>query len=155
MKRTVIFLAAAVFFVLAGAADALAQDVAVVVHRSNPADTISMTDLRKILLTQQTQWPNGKKITVLITQSERPVVLKAVCGMNENDFNVHLMHATFNGDSADPPKVVGSGPQARLAVAGQVGAIGFIGVGDVDESVKILKVNGLAPGQPGYPVSAK
>jgi ABC-type phosphate transport system substrate-binding protein len=155
MKRTVILLAAVVFFVLAGAAGAMAQDVAVVVHRSNPADTISMTELRKILLTQQTQWPTGKKITVLMTQSERPGALKTVAGMNENDFNVHLMHATFNGDSADPPKVVGSGAQVKQAVAAQVGAIGFMGAGDVDASVKILKVNGLVPGQPGYPLSPK
>jgi hypothetical protein len=155
MKRTVIFLAAAVLFVLAGAADAMAQDVAVVVHRSNPADTISMSDLRKFLLTQQTQWPNGKKVTVVMTQSERTGTLKTVCGMNENDFNVHLMHATFNGDSADPPKVVGSGVQVKQTVAGAVGAIGFMRASDVDESVKVLKVNGFVPGQPGYPVSPK
>jgi hypothetical protein len=154
MKRTVIYLAAAAVFVLAGGVDAMAQDVAVVVNRSNPAQTISMSELRKVLL-NRARWPDGKRITVLMTQAEQPVALKAVCDMNQKDFNIHLMRATFDGEGADPPKVVGSGGQVKQAVAGGGGAIGFMSAKEVDESVKILKVDGLAPGQPGYPVSSK
>src|SRR5437763_11343808 len=125
MKRVVIYLATAALLVLTSAAAAMAQEVAVVVNKSNPTDTVSMVELRKILLGQETQWPSGKKtIAALMTQAERPATLKAVCAMNENDYNVHLMHATFNGDSGEPPKVLGSASQVKLGVAGLAGAGG-------------------------------
>jgi hypothetical protein len=152
MKRAAIYLAAV--FVLGGAAEAMAQDVAVVVNRSNPAAAISMVELRKVLLTSA-RWPDGKKISVVMTKADRPAALKAVCDMNQKDFDFHIMRGTFNGGTAEPPKVVGSGGEVKESVARGAGAIGFMSANEVDESVKTLKVNGLVPGQPGYPVSAK
>jgi hypothetical protein len=152
MKRAVIYLAA--IFVLAGAAEAIAQDVAVVVNRSNPAEGISIVELRKVLL-DRARWPDGKKITVVMTEADRPVALKAVCDMNQKDFTFHIMRATFSGGTVEPPTIVRSGGEVNQSVARGAGAIGFLSAKEVDESVKTLKVNGLAPGQPGYPVSAK
>lgn len=156
MTRTLNRLAAALLLVLCTAAAAAADDIAVVVNKSNPTDTTSMTELRKILLAQQRQWSTGgKKIVVVLSAAERAAALKAICGMSETDYNIHFMHATFNGEDADPPRVVAGGAQAKQSVAASPGAVAFIRAADVDDSVKVLTVNGKAPGQAGYPVSPK
>jgi phosphate transport system substrate-binding protein len=154
MKRSFISVVT-LSLLLAGAAHAMADDVAVVVNRSNPTDSVSMTELRKIVLAQQRQWSNGKKIAVTMSAADRAATLKAVSGMSETDYNVHFMHATFNGEDADPAKIVSSASHVKQAVAAAPAGVGFIRAGDIDESIKVLKINGLAPGQPGYPLSPK
>jgi ABC-type phosphate transport system substrate-binding protein len=154
MKRAVICLAAV--FVLFSAASAAAQDMAVIVNKSNAVETISMADLRKIMLSQVNRWASDRNmISVLLTRAEQPGALKAVCGMTEKDLDVHVMRARFNGETVKPPTVLVSAAKVKQTVAGTTGAIGFILASDVDDSVKVLKVGGLSPGQSGYPVSLK
>jgi hypothetical protein len=138
---------------LAAAAPARADDVAVVVNKANPMNGVSMAELRKILLGQEAKWPSGQKIVVLMTtpgQPDRGAALKIVCGMNETDFTLHFMHASFNGESGELPKAVGAGAQVRQAVASTVNALGLFKASEADSSVKILTVDGASPGQPGY-----
>jgi phosphate transport system substrate-binding protein len=135
-----------------------ADDVAVIVNKSNPAAGLAMIELRKIVLGQETKWPDGKQIVVLMTrpgQPERDSTLKIVCGMTETDFTLHFMHASFNGGTADPPKAVGSGVQVRQSVAGSPSAIGFIKASDADGSVKVIPIDGSGPGQPTYKLKMK
>jgi ABC-type phosphate transport system substrate-binding protein len=137
---------------------AAADDVAVIVSKSSSIDALTMSQLRKIVLGQEAKWPTGKKIVVLMTTPglpERAGLLKMVCGMNETDFTLHFMHASFNGDSVDPPKAVGSGVQVRQLVASTPNAVGFIKASQVDDSVKVLAIDGSAPGQPAYKLKLK
>lgn len=155
MKRVVSYIAAAAVLVLSNAAQAMADDFAVVVNRANAVNAVSMAELRKIVLAQATVWTNGKRISLVATQADWPGTLMAISGMNVKDFNIHLMRDTFNGGVVNPPKVLASGAQAKETIAGLPTALGFIRASDVDDSVKVIKVDGLAPGQSGYPVSAK
>jgi hypothetical protein len=135
---------------------ALADDVAVVVNKSSPIESLSMAQLRKILLAQE--GPDGKKVTVYMAapgQPDRGTVLKTVLGMSETDFNLQYMHASFNGNESQPPKVAASAAQAKQAVAAAPGTLAFIHSADVDTSVKVVKITGIAPGQPGYPIPIK
>lgn len=134
-----------------------AEDVAVVVNRANPVDNLSSAQLRKMLLAEVGQWPNGKKVAVLMTapgQGDRESTLKRICGMNETDFNLHFMHAAFTGQTVEPPKALAPA-QLLQSVAGSTGALAFVKVSAVDASVKIVKVDGVAPGQPGYKIATK
>jgi ABC-type phosphate transport system substrate-binding protein len=158
MKRANVFLSAALSLTLLAPVYAAADDAAVVVNKGNAVDSLSMVQLRKILLAQDSQWPGGKKITIYLASPGHPVrssVLKTVCSMTETDFNLHYMHAAFNGETTEPPKVAASAAQARTAVAAAPGGLAIIRASDVDASVKVVKINGLAPGQPGYPLTIK
>ncbi len=138
---------------LGTASAAAADDIAVIVNKANPTDGITMVQLRKILLGQETKWPTGKKIAVLMTspgQPERSAAIKIVCGMTETDFTLHFMHASFNGESGELPKAIGSGAQLRQMVAAALNAIGIVKASDADSSVKIVTVDGATPGQPAY-----
>jgi ABC-type phosphate transport system substrate-binding protein len=157
MKRRLGFLAIAALLALVTPTWAAADDAAVIVNKGNAVTALTLAQLRKILLAQDAQWPGGKKITVYLAapgQPERSSVLKTVCSMTETDFNLHYMHAAFNGENTEPPKVA-AGVKAREAVAAAPGAIAVIRAADVDDSVKLVKINGLAPGQPGYPLGLK
>ena len=154
MRRAVIFLMS--ILVLSFAATASAQEYAVIVNRSNPVETISMTDLRKIVLAEVNHWArDSKPISVLVTKTEQPGTLQAVCSMTEKDLRFHIMRAKFNGQSAQPPTVLVSAAKVKETVVATAGAIGIILASDADGSVKILKISGLAPGESGYPVSLK
>jgi phosphate transport system substrate-binding protein len=154
MKRAVICLAA--LLVLSSAASASAQDLAVVVNKANQVETISMAELRKIMLAQVNRWATDRNaISVMLTRTDQTSALKTICGMTEKDFDMHMMRARFNGETGKAPNILGSASKVKQAVAGTSGAIGFIPASEVDESVKVLKVGGLAPGQSGYPISVK
>jgi hypothetical protein len=45
--------------------------------------------------------------------------------------------------------------EEQLAPEAAPGGIGFVRAADADDSVKVLKIAGVAPGQPGYPIGVK
>ena len=56
---------------------------------------------------------------------------------------------TLSGAGA-PPKVVGTEAEVLLYVARNEGAIGFVGVDNVNDSVRVLAVQGKLPTEKGY-----
>ena len=158
MKRMLVVLIAAALLWFGAASQAAADDVAVIVHKSNPVEGLTLGELRKIVMGTQAKWPDGKKMAVLMTtpgQPERDSTLKIVCSMKETDFTLHFMHASFSGETADPPRAVGSGLQVRQAVAGAANAVGFIKASQLDGSVKVITIDGSRPGEPAYKLKVK
>lgn len=135
-----------------------ADDLAVIVNKGNPIQSLTMSQLRKIVLAQEAKWPSGGKIVVWTSapgHPERAATLKIVCGMSETDFTLHFMHASFNGDGGDQPRTMGSSALVRQAVAGAANGVGFIWASQVDDSVKVVAIEGVRPGQPAYRLRPK
>jgi hypothetical protein len=157
MKRVALTLAAAVL--LGGTpAQAAADDIAVILNKSNAITTLTMIELRKIIMGQETKWPGGGKIIVWMTfpgQPERVATLKIVCGMSESDLTLHFMHASFKGDSGDPPKALLSGALVRHSIATTSDGVGFILASQVDDSVKVVTIDGNRPGEAAYKLKLK
>jgi ABC-type phosphate transport system substrate-binding protein len=158
MRRVLAVLVATALLGFGPASQAAADDVAVIVNKSNPVSAFTMADLRKILLGPRPRWTSGYEITVLMTppgQPERSGTLTIVCGMSETDFNLHfvrgLRHADGSiNDNGYSPKVLNSGVQLRQSVASGPNAVGFIKASEVDSSVKVVSVDGSSPGEPAY-----
>jgi len=149
-----ILCASALLATLAVAAD---DDLAVVVNKSNPVDNLTKAQLRKIILGDQAVWSAGKKVTVVLRapgQPERAGVLRSICGMGEEDFTQHQMQAGFNGAAVSAPKVEATNEAVRTAVAAMPGAVGFLRVADIDDTVRAVSIDGVAAGQDGYKVKA-
>jgi hypothetical protein len=171
MKRMLVVLIATALLGFGAASQAAADDVAVIVHKSNPVDGLTLGELRKIVMGTQAKWPNEQKIAVLMTtpgQPERDTTLKVVCGMSETNFSLHFTHASFNeglaslhgpkwapSETAELPKAVGSGVQVRQSVAGAANAVGFIKASQLDGSVKVITIDGSRPGEPAYKLKLK
>jgi hypothetical protein len=81
--------------------------------------------------------------------------------MSETDFNMHFIHGwrnpdgTINRGNREHPTVFGSGVEVRQSVATTANAVGFIKASEVDDSVKVVTVDGISPGQPAYKLKFK
>jgi phosphate transport system substrate-binding protein len=135
------------------AASAAEVHVAVIVNLSNPVNDLSLKELRSIVMLQQTQWPNGRRITVALHEPgypEREAVLRRVYRMNEAAFTRYFLHATFTGQISSGPRQLGTSGGLRRFVVNVPAAVGFIRLTDVDASVKTVTIDGRAAGAPGY-----
>ena len=132
---------------------AASEDLAIIVNTANKTDNLSLVQLRSILLAERAHWTDGQKITVVMReqgQPERALVLRAVCRMSETDFNQYLMHSTFTGQVQAGPKLLTSVPGVRKFIFNVPGAIGYVRAGEVDTSVKAMRIDGHLPGEEGY-----
>lgn len=130
--------------------------LAVIVNRANPVSSVSLNELRSIFLGRKTTWEHGRRITVVLREPgepERHAALSTLYGMTEPELTRHLLHLTFTGETAGAPRTLSSALGVRRFVVNVPGAIGLVAVGDVDASIKTLKIDGLAPSDPGYPLT--
>jgi len=152
-------LAAAVLAALILAAPVDSQPgrhLAVIVNRSNPAENLSVAELRNILLGRRTRWPDGRRITVVMRDpghAERQALLKTVCGMTDSEFEEHLARALYTGEVGAAPKRLATEDGVRKFVFNVPGAIGYLRAGEMDKSVKALRIDGQAPGENGYRIA--
>jgi ABC-type phosphate transport system substrate-binding protein len=134
---------------------AAAEDLVLIVNRNNPADNVTKAQLRKFVLGEQDSW-GALKVNIILRgpgQPERLGVLRSICGMSDDDFNQHLLHASFGGNASGAPKAVATGAAVRQLVMILPGGIGIVNAADVTASVKAVTVDGIAAGQPGYKIT--
>lgn len=127
--------------------------LAIVVNAANPLADITTADLRAVLLTERSQWSNGRRITVVLPEPgepQRDAILLRVCGFTESAYQKHLLHRVFVGLPSREPKVLTTPVGARRYVFNVPGAIAFLPLDMVDGSVKVVSLDGALPGQAGY-----
>jgi len=164
MKQVCAVLAATAVLGISAASWAAADDVAVIVNKSNPVVAMTIVQLKAILLGAGANWTSGNKITVIMTpagQPERSGTIRIVCGMSETDFNMHFIHGWRNPDGSvnkkgsEHPKVLGTGLLVRQSIATEPYAVGFVKASDVDDSVKVVTIDGSRPGDIAYKLKSK
>lgn len=130
-----------------------AADVAVVVRPDVPISDLSFADVRKLFRGDRQFWPSNMRVTLLIrapTSRERDVVLKTIYQMTEAQFRQYWISKVFRAEAAAGPKIVYSSEMARELVAGIPGAVTFVDATKVPSDLKVLKIDGLLPGEKGY-----
>ena len=135
---------------LLGAEDAV---LAIIVNKTNPIENLSSDELRSLLLAEQRTWFNGRNVTIVMRepgQPERIALLKAICRMTDNDYNKYFMQAQFVGALQATPKLLATAAGMRKFIYNVPGAIGYVCASEVDASVKIVRIDGRLPGEPGY-----
>lgn len=150
--RTILLIGLAVI----AASRACAQEsLAVIVNKSNPVDNVTLEELRKYCTAERKFWKDNKRVTVVLRdagQAERASVLHGIYRMSESDFSRHFLQAEFTGEVQSSPKHLTTSVGVRRFVFNVPGAIGFVLPSEADATVKILRVNGYAPGDPHYPL---
>jgi len=133
-----------------------ADPIVVIINSSNPADNLSVGDLRKLFLADRSRWDTGKSVAPVMLgpgTAERTAFLKTVCGMSDADFKKYFVQAAFEGKDVAPPKEVSSARDVKSVVAGSPGAIGFVRASDFsagDSGIKAVKVEGVDASDAGY-----
>jgi len=132
-----------------------AADIAVVVHPGVQVDNLTRAELRRILLGDREFWPSGVKMTLLIRAPiarERDAAVQTICEMTEAQFRQHWIAKVFRAEAGSGPRIVYSADMALDQVSRTAGGITFLETPVTSKAVKVLKIDGKAPGQPGYPV---
>jgi ABC-type phosphate transport system substrate-binding protein len=129
------------------------QSLAIVVNQSNPVENLSFKDLRSIFLGERSYWPNGRRITLVMMetgQPERKAILRSIYHMSENDFNRHFMQGLFTGEVFVSPKTLATPVGVRKFIFNVPGAIGYVRSSDVDDTVKVIRIDGHLPDDKEY-----
>ena len=129
------------------------EPLAIVVNRSNPLTEISLADLRRVYRGQRSRWSNGRRVTLVMRDTgtaERDAILQSLYGVAEVEYRRTYLQAIFSGQASDAPKTLASTNGVLRFVYNVPGAIGYVRARDVDPSVKMLRIDGRLPGEPGY-----
>jgi phosphate transport system substrate-binding protein len=129
-------------------------ELAIIVNKSNPNDNLSFSELREYFMAEKNNWSGGAgKVRVIMREPggpERETVLRLIYDMNEKDFNSYFLGKKFRGEILEEPRLRSSTPDMIKTISNVPGAIGYVRADEVDASVKVMRVDGLAPGDPGY-----
>jgi hypothetical protein len=141
---------------VAFASPALAQsrEVAVVVNPANPIKGITLIELRKVFAGEKRSWPGGLAIRPIVRPagcSERLVMLRLL-GMSESEYRRYWTAQVFRGEAGSEPATVPSVGMQKEALAAFPGAISLVDAHDVKPGMKVVKIDGLLPGETGYPL---
>lgn len=131
------------------------NDIAVVVNPINALAEIKLATLRKLVLGEQTNWSNHLTVALVLRQSgtaEQDAMLRSVVHMDAPQFRQYWAARVFRGEAAAEPPSVPSSGLASEYVATHPGAIAFIRGSDVRRDLKVLRVNGIFPGEANYPI---
>lgn len=132
-----------------------ARPLAIVVNKGVPVNDVSFTELRRIFLGEQQFWPDRSKVTLLVrapTAYERSMVLDRIYRMDEDRFRQYWIGKMFRAEVAAGPKIVYSSEMALNLVSAIRGSITFIPLSAVTSEVKVLRIDGKLPSEPGYPL---
>lgn len=119
-----------------------ANTLVVVVNKSNSAaSALNKTEIKKILLGDKLQWPNGGQIAVIFEppgNADRTAVLQAFCGMSEAVFTRRQLQASFSGGTPVVIREVQSAAEVKAALKTSPLAVGFLQKKDVDDSIRVV-----------------
>ena len=135
-----------------------AGDLAIIVNKASPVDTLTAGELTKFFKAEKSKFANGTKAVLSMQESGRPereAALKQIYKMSESEYNDYFVEATFTGAVSAAPKAYPSGLAVKKFVANTPGGIGYIDSAEVDDSVKAIKVDGKAPGEADYKLKLK
>jgi len=129
------------------------QAVAIVVDRDNPQSDIGLEDLRSLFLGKRREWPDGTRAVPIDLEFSvaRDAFCATVLRMRKGDVQRYWVDQRIRG-AGSAPRVAPSAASVIRLVARVRGAVGYVPLAQVDGSVKILTVGGVAPGKPGYPL---
>lgn len=155
IRRSCLALLAAALFACGASVAAESSAIAIVVHRSAPADDLSMQQLRSIFLADQQFWDDRTRITLLVRapkSDERDFVLNRIYQMSESQFRQYWIAKMFRAEIPRGPKILFSTDMTLDLVVAIPGSISFMRASEVNDSVKVVRIDGKLPNEDGYPL---
>ena len=131
------------------------QPLAVIVHKSSPVESIAISDLRKMLTGALRTWPDSPTVVLVQQPDTSPSqkrMLQLVLKTNPAAYNRSLLRAQFQGGQVPTIKVINSDTNAIAFVWNVPGALSLVDptMAAASSHVKVLKVDGKLPSEPGY-----
>ena len=152
MRATSVFLLVILFSSFSSGISA-SGGIAIIIHNENPIDDISSGDLARIFKQEKKQWKDGRQVYLIMQEAgsrEKEVILKKVFRMDPEELKKFWMAQMFRGEISSFPKTLSSNAAVKRFVSQVAVAVGFIDASLVDQSIKVLRIDGKLPGENGY-----
>jgi len=131
------------------------EGLAIVVNRNNPIDNVSLWQLRDLFLGEKKWWSCKRRVVVVALPrgaAERQTIHRVVDHMNDADLDKYYFFGIYRGELVELPITQATPKDVRAFVSAHPGAIGYVRASDLDDSLKVVRVNGLLPDDDGYPL---
>jgi ABC-type phosphate transport system substrate-binding protein len=129
--------------------------MAVVVNEKNPVNNLSMAELRTLFAGEKHFWSGRLPVKLFVRARgayERVVLLKLL-GMSESEYKQYWIAQVFRGEAETEPVALFSNGMQKEAVTAYPGALALVSSQDIKPGMKVVRVNGHAPGEAGYPLN--
>ena len=123
---------------------------AVVAAAGSKLQDVPMADLSKLCKGSQKLWPDGKPFTLVIHDPDSPdmrYAIQKLFGVEAAEFKPLLGKLNENRRIV---RVVDTDEDLFRTVEATPGAVGLVDVYSINSSVKVLRVDGKLPFDPGY-----
>lgn len=150
MKNIIIFFTIAYALVSCISFDIRAEPITVIVNKSNEIDNIDSSDLSRIYKGQNERWPDGSKIVII----NRPIDTEIRRIFYKTVLNAKPTKKFFRFGSPIPFSTtrMKSDLATRIYVSRVPNAIGYIHYSEVDNTIKVLKINDALPTDKDYKI---
>jgi ABC-type phosphate transport system substrate-binding protein len=119
----------------------------VITDPANPVSDLSTADLVKIFNAHTQTWPDGKAVKLVVhdpSSAYMHLVVRKLMGMTPEQAEAFLQ-------SHSRVMVIADSDDAVLKYVSQTrGAIGIVDLFSITKDVKVLKIDGKLPVEPGY-----
>ncbi|MBI3868544.1 MAG: hypothetical protein HY299_08425 [Verrucomicrobia bacterium] len=133
------------------------ETIALVVGKGTNLENLSTAELQKLFRCEKSKAPDGSKVTIVMRDAgspEREAVLASVLKMGESEYLKHILLATFTGAVQAAPKALSSGGAVKQFVSSTPGGLGYIKTSELDDTVKVVRIDGKSPTEADYPVKS-
>ncbi|MFQ5680888.1 MAG: substrate-binding domain-containing protein [Candidatus Omnitrophota bacterium] len=155
-KSKIFFLSSVLYFLFSvlcplSSVFSYAEPIAVIVNKTNPKDNVSLSELKRIYEAKTREWPNGFKIMPINRESTSDIRLafsRLVHKKTPKQMKDYWYERQYKG--IRKPIVQTSVALIEQIVSQVDRAVGYVYLSEVDDRVKVLRIDGLAPGDEGY-----
>lgn len=134
------------------------MDIAVIVHPGNTEDTLSLRELSRLFKQEKQYWEDNSPVYLIMQEDgtpEKDLFVSKVFKMRPNELKRFWLTKMINGEILSFPKTLSSNDAIKRFVSQIPSAIAYINVRFVDETVKVLAIDGKRPGEEGYYLSGE
>lgn len=100
-------------------------------------------------------WSHKHRITLAAMRHSTPewkTVQRVIYKANQHELEHYYLYQSFKGEGVNLPVTMQEPADVKKFVAKTPGAIGYMRASDVDDTVKVVRINGLLPDDDGYPL---
>ncbi|HLK03767.1 MAG TPA: hypothetical protein VKT53_04935 [Candidatus Acidoferrum sp.] len=139
-------------------AQCVSGGLAVIVNKANPVESLSMAQLRRLILGDVRAWPDHKQVNLIARDQATKTFQCMISGIVRQtvaEYHRYVINAEFRGDEPMTIQTADSDATAAKFVAQSPGALSVVeanSVAAMGANVKVVKVDGKSVGQPGYPL---
>ncbi|HEX2734556.1 MAG TPA: twin-arginine translocation signal domain-containing protein [Polyangiaceae bacterium] len=129
--------------------------LAIIVAKESALNDLTLYELKRLYSGDKTQGPDGTDLIPLNRSPAAPERIgfdRSVLGMSQEEVARYWIDRRIRGQGA-APKSVDPAAVAQRIVTKLNGSIAYVNAKEVIPQVKMVRIDGKLPGQPGYPVT--